>query len=91
MMKGPTYSRRVKEGGAALPAVIGCQLSDQEEYPLGLLCRVQGSGPRGAPIFVHAGKIVPLLSVCSQICCRSTWRLVTRVVLLAEGASLVPP
>ncbi|KAM0028524.1 hypothetical protein Hdeb2414_s0018g00514941 [Helianthus debilis subsp. tardiflorus] len=65
MVKGPIYGRRVKEGGAALPAAIGCQLSDQGEYPLGLLCCGQGGGTRGAPIFAHAGDVVPLLSVCS--------------------------
>ncbi|KAF5805346.1 hypothetical protein HanXRQr2_Chr05g0208211 [Helianthus annuus] len=72
MMKGPIYSRRVKEEGAALPSVIERQLSDQGEYPFGLLCCLQDSGPRGAPIFVLAGEIILLLSVCSWICCRST-------------------
>ncbi|MFS8007916.1 hypothetical protein Hanom_Chr14g01266661 [Helianthus anomalus] len=47
------------------------------EYPLGLLCCCQGGGTRGAPIFVHGGDVVLLLSVCSWICCKSTWRLVT--------------
>ncbi|KAJ0771466.1 hypothetical protein HanPI659440_Chr07g0269441 [Helianthus annuus] len=75
MMKGPIYSRMVKEGGAALPAVIGRQLSDQGEYPLGLLCCGQGSGTRGVPVFAHAGNVVPLMSVCSLICYRPTWRL----------------
>ncbi|MFS7956246.1 hypothetical protein Hanom_Chr07g00652301 [Helianthus anomalus] len=74
MMKGPIYSRGVKEGGATSPTVIGRQLSDQGEYPLGLLCCSQDSGPRGAPTFVHAREIVYLLSVCPQICHRSTWR-----------------
>ncbi|MFS7916027.1 hypothetical protein Hanom_Chr02g00172271 [Helianthus anomalus] len=94
--EGSIYSRRVKEGGATLPAAIGRQLSDQGEYPLGLLCCGQDSGPRGAPIFVHAGEIVHLLSVCPQICRRSTWRSVNGdgVVLYVKrsifGATLTP-
>ncbi|KAJ0534273.1 hypothetical protein HanIR_Chr09g0417841 [Helianthus annuus] len=76
MTKGPVYSRRVNEGGATLPAAIGRQLSDQGQYPLGLLCCGQDSSTRRAPIFVHAGEIVQLLSVCPRICCRSTWRLI---------------
>ncbi|MFS8020225.1 hypothetical protein Hanom_Chr15g01413051 [Helianthus anomalus] len=57
MMKGHIYSRRVKEGGATLAAAIGRQLSDQGEYPLGLLCCGQDGGTRGTPIFVHAGDV----------------------------------
>ena len=62
MMKGPIYSRRVKEGGAVVPAVVARQLSDQGEYPLGLLCHSRCSGTRGALTFVHAGNIVLVLS-----------------------------
>ena len=62
MMKGPIYSRRVKEGGAAVPAVDARQLSDQGEYPLGLLCHGQCSGTRGVLAFVHAGNLVLALS-----------------------------
>ncbi|MFS7937006.1 hypothetical protein Hanom_Chr05g00422451 [Helianthus anomalus] len=58
MMKGPIYSRMVEKGGAVLPTVIGRQLSDQGEYPLGLLCCGQGSSTRGAPVFSHAGNVV---------------------------------
>ncbi|MFS7926178.1 hypothetical protein Hanom_Chr04g00293921 [Helianthus anomalus] len=76
MMKGPIYSRRVKEGGTTLTAAIGHQVSDQGEYPLGLLCCGQGGDTRGAPIFVHAVDVELLLSVCPWICCRSTCRLV---------------
>ncbi|MFS7999635.1 hypothetical protein Hanom_Chr12g01168771 [Helianthus anomalus] len=77
MMKGLIYSRRVREGGATLPAAMGRQLSDQGEYPFGLLSCGQGSGIRGAPIFVRAGDVVLLMSVCSWIRYRSTWRLMT--------------
>ncbi|KAJ0575663.1 hypothetical protein HanIR_Chr05g0215321 [Helianthus annuus] len=73
MMKGRIYSRRVKEGGAAVPAVVARQLSDQGEYPLGLLCRGQCSGTRGALTFVPFGDVVLTLSGCSLICCRLTW------------------
>ncbi|KAJ0864882.1 hypothetical protein HanRHA438_Chr12g0534631 [Helianthus annuus] len=65
MMNGPIYSRRVKEGGATLPAGIGRQLSDQGEYPLGLLCCGQSGGTRGVLTFARTGDVVPLLSVCS--------------------------
>ncbi|MFS8012412.1 hypothetical protein Hanom_Chr14g01320531 [Helianthus anomalus] len=77
MMKGPIYSRRVKEGGAAMPSVVVRQLSDQGEYPLGLLCHSQRSGTRGALTFAHVRDVVLALSVCSLICCRPTWRLMT--------------
>ncbi|KAJ0810271.1 hypothetical protein HanPI659440_Chr01g0025171 [Helianthus annuus] len=63
MMKGPIYSRRVKEGGAVVPAVGVRQLSDQGEYPLGLLCCDRRSGTRGALAFVHAGNLVLTTSV----------------------------
>ncbi|KAJ0523239.1 hypothetical protein HanRHA438_Chr10g0468951 [Helianthus annuus] len=62
MMKGPIYSRRVKKEGAAVPAVGACQLSDQEEYPLGLLCHGRCSGTRGVLTFAHAGYLVLVLS-----------------------------
>ncbi|MFS8001812.1 hypothetical protein Hanom_Chr13g01194741 [Helianthus anomalus] len=55
MMKGPIYSQRVKEGGKTLPPATGCQLSDQEEYPLGFLCSGQDSGTRGVLLFAHVG------------------------------------
>ncbi|MFS7907013.1 hypothetical protein Hanom_Chr01g00065951 [Helianthus anomalus] len=67
MIKGHIYRRRVKEGGEALPAATGHQLSDQGEYPLGLLCCGQDSVLRGAPSFVHAGEFIPQLSVCPQV------------------------
>ncbi|KAJ0453614.1 putative zinc/iron permease [Helianthus annuus] len=63
MMKGPIYSRIVKEGGAAVPAVGARQLSDQGEYPLGLLCCGRRSGTRGALAFAHAGNLVLTTSV----------------------------
>ncbi|KAM0035246.1 hypothetical protein Hdeb2414_s0015g00444071 [Helianthus debilis subsp. tardiflorus] len=63
MMKGPIYSRRVKKGGAAVPAVVVRQLSDQEEYPLGLFCCGRRSGTCGTLAFVHAGNLVLTLSV----------------------------
>ncbi|MFS7918471.1 hypothetical protein Hanom_Chr03g00201491 [Helianthus anomalus] len=66
MIKGSIYSRRVKEGGATLPATIRRQLYDQGEYPLGPLCCGQHGGTRGEPIFIHAGDVVQPLSVCSQ-------------------------
>ena len=65
-MKGPIYSRRVKEGGAAVPAVVTRQLSDQGEYPLGLLCHSRCSGTRGALTFVHAGNLVLALSTSNR-------------------------
>ncbi|KAJ0585743.1 hypothetical protein HanHA89_Chr05g0204181 [Helianthus annuus] len=74
MMKGPIYSRRVKKGGETLPAATRCQLSDQGEYPLGLLCCDQDSGTRGAPLFAHAGELVLQLPVCPRLCRMSTWR-----------------
>ncbi|KAJ0744602.1 hypothetical protein HanPI659440_Chr10g0389521 [Helianthus annuus] len=62
MMKGPIYSRRVKKEGAAVPAVGACQLSDQGEYPLGLVCHGRCSGTRGVLTFAHAGYLVLALS-----------------------------
>ncbi|MFS7921263.1 hypothetical protein Hanom_Chr03g00234731 [Helianthus anomalus] len=53
----------MKEGGKTLPTATGRQLSDQEEYPLGLLCCSQDSGRRGAPLFSQVGEIVLQLSV----------------------------
>ncbi|MFS7970976.1 hypothetical protein Hanom_Chr09g00827231 [Helianthus anomalus] len=44
MRKDHIYSRRMKEGGEALPTATGCQLSDQGEYPLGLFCCTQSGG-----------------------------------------------
>ena len=41
-----------------MPAVVARQLSDQGEYPLGLLCREGCSGTRGVVTFVHAGYLV---------------------------------
>ena len=58
MMKGPIYSRRVKKEEVAVPAVDVRQLSDQGEYPLGLLCHGRCSGTRGVVTFVHAGYLV---------------------------------
>ena len=65
MMKGPIYSRKVKKGGAAVPAVIARQLSDQGEYPLGLLCHGRYSDTPGILSFAHAGDLVPVLSALS--------------------------
>ncbi|MFS7939931.1 hypothetical protein Hanom_Chr05g00457711 [Helianthus anomalus] len=62
MMKGPIYSRRVKKEGAAVPAVNARQLSDQGEYPLGLLCHSRCSGTCGVLSFACAGYLVPVLS-----------------------------
>ncbi|MFS7954624.1 putative mannitol dehydrogenase [Helianthus anomalus] len=72
MMKDHIYSRRVKQGGETLPAATGRQLSDQGEYPLGLLCCGQNSGTRGAPLFAHAGELVLQLLACPKVCRRST-------------------
>ena len=58
MMKGPIYSRMVKKEEAAVPAVGVRQLSDQGEYPLGLLCREGCSGTRGILLFAYAGHLV---------------------------------
>ena len=63
MMKGPIYSRRVKKEERAVPAVGARQLSDQEEYPLGLLCCGRDSGTRGALAFAHAGNLVLTMSI----------------------------
>ena len=62
MMKGPIYSRRVKKEEAAVPAVGARQLSDQGEYPLGLLCREGCSGTRGVLVFAYAGYLVLVVS-----------------------------
>ncbi|MFS7992568.1 hypothetical protein Hanom_Chr12g01083841 [Helianthus anomalus] len=65
MMKDLIYNRMVKEGGAAVPAVDVCQLSDQGEYPFGLLCHVWCSGTRGVLTFVHVGNLVLTLQSLS--------------------------
>ena len=65
MMKGPIYSRMVKKEEAAVPAVGVRQLSDQGEYPLGLLCHGRCSDTRGALTFVHVGNLVLVLSALS--------------------------
>ncbi|KAJ0825221.1 hypothetical protein HanRHA438_Chr17g0800751 [Helianthus annuus] len=62
MIKGPIYSRRVKKEEAAMPAVGARQLSDQGEYPLGLLCREGCSGTRGVLVFAYAGYLVLVAS-----------------------------
>ncbi|MFS7999425.1 hypothetical protein Hanom_Chr12g01165991 [Helianthus anomalus] len=67
MMKGLIYSRRVKEGGADMPAVATRQLSDQGEYHLGLLYQGQCSGTRGALTFARFGDLVLASSVCPLI------------------------
>ncbi|MFS8014019.1 hypothetical protein Hanom_Chr15g01339741 [Helianthus anomalus] len=61
-MKGSIYSRRVKKEEAAVPAVGARQLSDQGEYPLGLLCHAGCSGTRGALAFACAGYLVLVMS-----------------------------
>ncbi|KAJ0857631.1 hypothetical protein HanRHA438_Chr13g0592341 [Helianthus annuus] len=62
MMKGSIYSRRVKKEEAAVPAVGVRQLSDQGEYPLGLLCQGRHSGTRGVPAFDGVGHLVLVMS-----------------------------
>ncbi|KAF5778242.1 hypothetical protein HanRHA438_Chr12g0556561 [Helianthus annuus] len=62
MMKGPIYSRMVKKEEAAVPAVGVRQLSDQGEYPLGLLCREGCSDTRGVLLFAYAGYLVLVAS-----------------------------
>ena len=93
MMKGPIYSRRVKKGGAAVPAVGARQLSDQEEYPLGLLCHGRCSGTRGVVTFAYAGYLVlassallPDLSQAYVAFC--VWLHV--LSFMSDRASLVP-
>ncbi|MFS7968552.1 hypothetical protein Hanom_Chr09g00798851 [Helianthus anomalus] len=63
MMEGPIYSRRVRKEEAAVPAVCARQLSDQGEYPLGLLCHGECNGTRGVLAFACAGYLVLALSV----------------------------
>ncbi|KAM0023622.1 hypothetical protein Hdeb2414_s0023g00641431 [Helianthus debilis subsp. tardiflorus] len=93
MMKGPIYSRRVKKEEAAAPAVGVCQLSDQGEYPFGLLCRGWCSGTRGVPsldgvvyLVLVASALLPGLSRAYVALCR--WRHVLSFMLVE--ASLVP-
>ncbi|KAM0072111.1 hypothetical protein Hdeb2414_s0001g00032761 [Helianthus debilis subsp. tardiflorus] len=62
MMKGSIYSRRVKKEEAVVPAVGVRQLSDQGEYPFGLLCRGWCSGTRGVLAFDGAGYLVLVMS-----------------------------
>ena len=61
-MKGSIYSRRVKKEEVAVPAVGARQLSDQGEYPLGLLCQGRHSGTRGVPAFDGVGHLVLVMS-----------------------------
>ena len=45
-----------------MPVVVARQLSDQGEYPLGLLCREGCSGTRGVLLFAYAGYLVLVAS-----------------------------